>query len=122
MQQEQKQSLPVLTIFTVKIATDFACTQRRYPCNTSGFRRQCYSSLQGTHFAIYANLLWFSVSFAKLRPSGLFFLPLPPPLWRRVYLSYISVLRPSASAKSRFPQLSIAKAVSGCIDSENGLL
>ena len=27
-------------IFTVKIATDVACVQRRYPCNTSGFRRQ----------------------------------------------------------------------------------
>ena len=29
---------------------------------------------------------------------------------------------PLAYAKSRFPQLSIAEAVSGCIDSENGLL
>ena len=54
---------------------------------------------------IYANPLWFSVSFAKLRPSGpaLNFLPLPPPLRRRMHLSSISVLRPSASAKSRFP-------------------
>ena len=58
------------SIFTVKIATDLACAQRRHPCNTSGFRRQCYSSLQGTHLPIYANLLWFSVSFAKLRRSG----------------------------------------------------
>ena len=92
-------------IFTVKIATDLACAQRWYPCNTSGFWRQCYSSPQGPHLPIYANSLWFSVSFAKLRPSGpaLNFLPLPPPLRRRMHLSSISVLRPSASAKSRFP-------------------
>ena len=61
------------TIFTVKIATDLVCAQRRYPCNTSGFRRQCYSSPQGTHLPIYANLLWFSVAFAMFRRSG--------PLW-----------------------------------------
>ena len=92
-------------IFTAKIATDLACTQRRYPCNTSGFSRQCYSGPQGSHLPIYANPLWFSVSFAKLHPSGpaLNFLPLPPPLRRRMHLSSISVLRPSASAKSRFP-------------------
>ena len=58
------------TIFTVKIATDLACAQRRYPCNTSGFSRQCYPGPQGSHLPIYANPLWFSVSFAKLRPSG----------------------------------------------------
>ena len=58
------------TIFTVKIATDLACAQRRYPCNTSGFSRQCYSGPQGSHLPIYAKPLWFSVSFAKLRPSG----------------------------------------------------
>ena len=57
-------------IFTVKIATDLACAQRRFPCNTSGFRRQCYSSPQGTHLPINANLCWFSVSFAKLRRSS----------------------------------------------------
>ena len=57
-------------IFTAKIATDLACAQRRYPCNTSGFSRQCYSGPQGSHLPIYANALWFSVSFAKLRPSG----------------------------------------------------
>ena len=92
-------------IFTAKIATDLACAQRRYHCNTSGFSRQCYSGPQGSHLPIYANPLWFSVSFAKLRPSGpvLNFLPLPPPLRRRMHLSSISVLRPSASAKSRFP-------------------
>ena len=117
--------LPVIEphIFTVKIATGLACAQRRYPCNNSGFRRQCCSSLQGTHLPIYANFLWFSVSLAKLRRSGpvKFFFPLPSPLRRRVHLSLISVLRPSASAKSCFPQLSIAKVVSGCFDSENGL-
>ena len=58
------------TIFTVKIATDLACAQRWYPCNTSEFWRQCYSSPQGPNLPIYANPLWFSVSFAKLRPSG----------------------------------------------------
>ena len=58
------------TISTVKIATDLACAKRRYPCNTSGFRRQWYSSPQGTHSPIYVNLLWFSVYFAKLRRSG----------------------------------------------------
>ena len=62
--------LKPICIFTVKISTDLACPQRRYPCNTSGFRRQCFSSPQGTHLPIYANLLWFSVSFAKLRRSG----------------------------------------------------
>ena len=78
-------------IFTVKIAADLACSQRWYPCNTSGFRRQCYSSLQRTHLPIYANLLWFSVSFAKLRRSGPVwnFLSLPPPLRRHVHLSPI---------------------------------
>ena len=59
-----------LTIFTVKIATGLAFAQRQYHCNTSGLRRQCYSSLQGTHLLIYANLIGFSVSFAKLRRSG----------------------------------------------------
>ena len=54
----------------LSIATDLACAQRRNPCNTSGITRQCYSSLQGTHLPIYANLLWFSVSFAELRHSG----------------------------------------------------
>ena len=100
---------------------DLACTQRQYPCNTSGFRRQCCLSLQGTHLPIYAYLLWFLVSFAKLRRSGPVwnFLPFPPPLWRHVHLSPISVLSPSASAKSCFLWLSIAKVVSGCIDSEN---
>ena len=70
-----------VSIFTVKIATDLACAQRRYPCNTSGFSRQCYSGPQGSHLPIYANPLWFSVSFAKLRPSGpaLNFLPLHLP-------------------------------------------
>ena len=94
-----------LLIFTAKIASDLACAQHRYPCNTSGFSRQCYSGPQGSHLPIYANPLWFSVSFAKLRSSGpaLKFLPLPPPLRRRMHLSSISVLRPSASAKSRFP-------------------
>ena len=58
------------SIFTAKIATDLACAQRRYPCNTSGFSRQCYSRLQGSHLPIYANPLCFSVSFAKLHPSG----------------------------------------------------
>ena len=88
-----------------KEATDLACAQRRYPCNTSGFSRQSHSGPQGSHLPIYANPLWFSVSFAKLRPSGpaLNFLPLPPPLRRRMHLSSISVLRPSASPKSRFP-------------------
>ena len=57
-------------IFTAKIATDLSCAQRRYPCNTSGFSRQCYSGPQGSHLPIYANPLWVSVSFAKLRPSG----------------------------------------------------
>ena len=56
-----------VAIFTAKIATDLACAQRRYPCNTSGFS---YSGPQGSHLPIYANPLWFSVSFAKLRPSG----------------------------------------------------
>ena len=58
------------SIFTVKIVTDLACAQRRYPYNTSGLRRQCWASPQRTHLPIYANLLWFSVSFAKLRRSG----------------------------------------------------
>ena len=90
----------------------------------SGFRRQGCLSLQGTHLPIYAYLLWFLVSFAKLRHSGPVwnFLPFPPPLWRHVHLSPISVLSPSASAKSCFLWLSIAKVVSGCIDSENGRL
>ena len=60
----------LLTIFTVKIVTDLACSQRWYPYNTSGLRRQCWTSPQRTHLPIYANLLWFSVSFAKLRRSG----------------------------------------------------
>ena len=47
----------VHTIFTAKIATDLACAQRRYPCNTSGFSRQCYSGPQGSHLPIYGNPL-----------------------------------------------------------------
>ena len=94
------------TIFTVKIATDLVCAQRRYHCYTSGFRRQCYSSPQGTHLPIYANLLWFSVAFAMFRRSG--------PLWNSVCPSHlpfgdacifssISVLRPSASREISLP-------------------
>jgi len=52
------------TIFTVKISTDLACAQRRYP-NTSGLRRQCSLSLQEL---IFLFMQTFS-GFRSLSPS-----------------------------------------------------
>ena len=47
---------------------------RRYPCNTSGFRRQCYSSPQGTHLPFYtfSGFRSLSPSYAVLVQCGIF--------------------------------------------------
>ena len=50
-------------IFTVKITTDSAYAQRRYPCNTSEFRRQCHSSLFRQVTPFWSSVKFFALNF-----------------------------------------------------------
>ena len=64
----------------------------------------CEVGLPLSGYRIYS-IPWFQYLFQVITPFlvGLYYLTLPPPLRRRVSPSPLSVLRPSAFAKSRFP-------------------